>query len=919
MTFKWKLPKGCCILIGIELGFSVIRRPIMNKEGGRLKQIFSIVRQDFRNLRRVPLVALLLIGLAFLPSLYAWFNIAASWDPYSETSQIKVAIVNEDSGTELEGKEMNIGQELVDQLKDNDQMGWTFVNRQVAEEGVRDGDYYAAVYIDEDFSKQLTSVVDGEPEAPEVRYEVNEKLNAIAPKMTSAGASALVEQISENFLAEASKALFTEFNNIGIKLEEELPTILKVENNIFALEERFPELNELGEKIVTLNEDWPEMKETITKVIALEEKFPELNQGAQHILTLEEKLPLINQLGDQVLTLEERLPEIEEAAERLSEASQQFGEVSDQLNRALKGVQTAQEVIDRVQEALPKANQMAADAEEYVKSLNSFLSANEGAIEPILDVITQNAVIIENTANSIDQVLKQLENDQMNNLVNQSIKDLQQQLQTNITSVNHAIDMFTALNQNGQFTTVIDSLTQLSQQLTALNDSLAQAGSGELSKEQIQVLRKQAQDTAAQAGRLVGFMNNGGKQEILNGMQQLNDTAQKAAGDLEKIQQEMPNIEEVLTNAEGIAETGEAQLNQIIADLPAIEESIGEIVAKIETDLPKAVDAVHKASDFIRNDLPGVEEKVHQASNFVRNDLPKIESEFSRIAGLVNENLPEVEKGLSEVTAFIQGNLPALEDSVHKAADDIRDFKANNDLGEIIALLKNDIQKESEFFKEPVKLVEDQLYPIPNYGSANTPFYTVLCLWVGALLLANLLKTDVHPKDMKEEYSIRHVYLGRLVLFLIVGFLQGLIVSVGDLLILGTYAANPVWFVIFTVIIAMMFMTMVYTIVSIFGNIGKALAIILMVLQLSGAGGTFPIQVAPAFFQAINPFLPFTHAINILREAVGGIVPHVVWMSFLYLFLFFVASLILGLVLKKPLTPWLKKTAEKSRSSRLVD
>ncbi|MDQ0272618.1 YhgE/Pip domain-containing protein [Cytobacillus purgationiresistens] len=887
-----------------------------------MRQIINIVKQDFRNLKRVPLVALLLIGLAFLPSLYAWFNIAATWDPYSETGQIKVAVVNEDAGTDIDGKQVNIGNELVDNLKDNDQMGWTFVNREEAEQGVRDGDYYASVYIDHAFSEQLTSVISGDPEAPEVRYEVNEKLNAIAPKMTSAGASAIVAEISESFLAEASEALFTGFNNIGLKLEEELPTIRKVENNIFELEKRFPEINELGDKIVGLNQDWPEIKETVNKVIELEQHFPELNNGAEQILALEDKLPQVNNLGSKVLELEEMIPEIQKAADGLSTASEQFGDISGQLTSALEGVHKAQAIIVRVQEALPAANKIASDAEEYVNHLNQFLSENEGAINPIIDVIIQNAVMIQHGAESIDTILQQIENDQVNESVKKSIAALQKQLESNIQLLEESIAMFSNLNEslpNGELNPIINQLTTLQKEMGTLNNALSNIGSGDLSSDQIAAIRQQAQEVSRQAASVNTYLNGGGRESINRAMADLQETAQKAGNDLAALQSELPNIEEVLINAESIANIGQEQLETIIQDLPAIEARVNELVEKVQADLPIAIQAIHQVSQFIQEDWPGIEEKIHEVANFIRNDLPGIETEFSRIAGLVSENLPEVEKGLSEVSDFIGTSLPGLEDTVEQTADRIRAFEQDNDLGELISLLKNDINKESAFFAEPVKLVEEQLYPIPNYGSANTPFYTALCLWVGALLLANLLKTDVHPEDMREDYKVHHVYLGRLVLFLVVGFLQGLIVSLGDLFILGAYAANPVWFVIFTIAIALIFMTMVYTIVSVFGNIGKAIAIILMVLQLSGAGGTFPIQVAPPFFQAINPFLPFTHAINILREAVGGIVPGVVWKSFFYLFLFFLAALGLGLGLKKPLTPWLRKTANKSRSSRMVD
>ena len=120
---------------------------------------------------------------------------------------------------------------------------------------------------------------------------------------------------------------------------------------------------------------------------------------------------------------------------------------------------------------------------------------------------------------------------------------------------------------------------------------------------------------------------------------------------------------------------------------------------------------------------------------------------------------------------------------------------------------------------------------------------------------------------MRKEYTLRQVYFGKLIIFLIIGILQSLIVSVGNLLLLGVYTKHPVFFVVFSMLISIVLMTIVYTLVSIFGNIGKGLAIILLVLQLSSSGGTFPIDVTPPFFQAIHPFLPFTYAINLLRRS----------------------------------------------------
>ncbi|WP_062048336.1 YhgE/Pip family protein [Bacillus sp. JCM 19034] len=158
-----------------------------------------------------------------------------------------------------------------------------------------------------------------------------------------------------------------------------------------------------------------------------------------------------------------------------------------------------------------------------------------------------------------------------------------------------------------------------------------------------------------------------------------------------------------------------------------------------------------------------------------------------------------------------------------------------------------------------------------------------------------------------------------MILFIVVAVLQGTIVSVGNLFLLGIYAAHPVWLLIFSIIIAIVFMTIVYTFASILGNIGKALAIVLLVLQLSSGGGTFPIEVAPPFFQMLHPFMPFSYAINLLREAVGGIIPSLVLKNILMLTAFWMTALAMGCLLKPVLEGRIEETVQKSKSSRLVD
>lgn len=156
------------------------------------------------------------------PSLYAWYNIVANWDPYGNTQGIKIAIANNDQGTQndLVG-ELNAGDQVVDQLKENDQLGWTFVDSAAdAKEGVESGEYYAAIVIPKNFSDNLVSMLDGNYRQPKLTYYVNEKKSAIAPKVTDTGANTIEEQINSEFVSTVGETVAGIAKDAGIDFKD---------------------------------------------------------------------------------------------------------------------------------------------------------------------------------------------------------------------------------------------------------------------------------------------------------------------------------------------------------------------------------------------------------------------------------------------------------------------------------------------------------------------------------------------------------------------------------------------------------------------------------------------------------------------------------------------------------------------------
>ncbi|MDR4316466.1 YhgE/Pip domain-containing protein [Niallia circulans] len=885
-----------------------------------LKNVFTIYRNDWIRIFKAPVAALLIVALMVLPSLYAWFNLAASWDPYSNTSGIKIAVTSEDEGAVIRDSSVNIGDEIVSSLKKNDKLGWEFVSKEKAKEGVTKGEYYASLYIPHDFSAKIATILEDKQVKPEIDYSVNEKLNAIAPKMTSTGASTIVQQVKENFIHTVSESVLSVFNDAGIKLEEELPTIRNIEEKIFALEKEVPKINELGEKVVTLEGKLPEINKQAQKILTLEAAFPDINEASKNILLLEEKLPELDKVGEGILVLQEKAPEIQKLADGVMELDAHFSDISEMVTKALSNVEDMQSFLETASGSLEKIEQGINNGKQLADTLPAFIDANGQALDAVGPVYKQNLLLHQKTADAVHQFAALVQN---GNLTEEEAKTnavaLQAQVQTSIDSLTRSVALFTTLNSvtpNGD-----DALLSEIKDLQALQTNFQQEKKllhtiQAEDKEKASSLLALSQEAIELSTTLMNRYDKQTEPAIHRAIEGIKDSAQNAMNDLESAQANIPKLEEILKNTDESLAFAQEELTKLHSDLPTIEKKIHEATNLIKKNMDKVLAGINDAAEFYQKSFPSLKEKFHEAANFVRNDLPAAEQDISKVAAFIKTDLPRVEDAVHKAADMVQNELPNLEATLTKTADSIRKFEDEYDLGEIISLLKNDIQQESDFISDPIVLNENSLFPIPNYGSANSPFYTTLSLWVGALLLISLLRVDV--RDPEGIYTPNQVYFGRWLTFVTIGLCQSLIVTLGDMFILKAYVAEPVAFVLFSMFISLVFMTIVYTLVSVFGNLGKGLAIIFLVLQLSGSGGTFPIQVAPPFFQKINPYLPFTHAINLLRETVGGMVKEKVLFSISMLIVFSVIALIIALFLKKPLANGTRKMTEKAKASEII-
>lgn len=194
----------------------------------------------------------------------------------------------------------------------------------------------------------------------------------------------------------------------------------------------------------------------------------------------------------------------------------------------------------------------------------------------------------------------------------------------------------------------------------------------------------------------------------------------------------------------------------------------------------------------------------------------------------------------------------------------------DNDVSKIISLLEGSPIVMSDFTSSPFNFTREVINPVANYGSGMTPVYSVLAFWVGMLLAGSLLKTEPPEFEGVESMTVREKHFGKMLTFIFIAIIQSLIITIGAKFLVGVQVVNLPLFILGSLVTSISFAIIIFTILSLFGHIGDGICIVLMVVQLSGTGGTYPVQAMPLFFRIIEPFVPFPYGVDLMREAIGG-------------------------------------------------
>ena len=736
-----------------------------------MRNIIAILKRDLSRIRGSVVALIVAVGLVIVPTLYAWFNIAGSWDPYGNTGNLKVAVANSDDGymSDLIPVRVNIGDTVVSALRENDQLDWRFVSESDAVEGVRSGEYYAAVVIPENFSSRMMTVFSSDAEHAEIVYYENQKANAIAPRVTDKAASTVRQQIDETFAKTIS--------DVGLATTSSLLEFMD------------------GDQIAAYAGN------------------------------------LSGTLAGAITTLRDASGSVDEFAGLL---------------------QSSTGLLDSTSDLLASAGAANENAEALVGDAKTGLSGMHDALDAAVAAINQS---LKDSAGDYDAAAKAIDEafgaaDAHVSLTVTQLRDASADVAKRASDMRDVQDNILAVERDVEGSNLPEKLkAELVQKIDIVANTV-----GNVANQQ-ELLAKHLSDAAAS-------LETG------------------AADARAKAQAVKDGIAEAKGSIGGVKDSYNATLKQQISDL-------SDAVA----------DVARRGSDMA-------------------DDLGATVTDLSHAASALSDDLA----GAHEVLAGASADLVSAADDLQRLKEGLDTAVTSGDLDRVRELIGSDPAALADALAAPVALDRQAVYHIKNYGSAMAPFYTTLSIWVAGIVLAAMLKANVDEADVKAlgNPRLHELYLGRYAFFALLAFAQATLVCAGDLLFFGIQCEHPFQFMLVGWLAGFVFSNMIYTLTVSFGDIGKAIAVVLLVMQVAGSGGTFPIEMTADFFQAVYPFLPFAHAINAMHAAMAGAYGMEFWIELGTLSLYLIPSLALGLVFRRPVIRANRWIIEKLEETKLM-
>ncbi|MBZ9609726.1 YhgE/Pip domain-containing protein [Clostridium estertheticum] len=847
------------------------------------RDISSIFKNRFI---RVSVVAIIIV-----PLLYSLLYLDAFWDPYARIKDMPVAVVNQDRGSLKDGKKVNYGQDLVNNLKDKEAVGWRFVTKEQAEDGVKGKSYYAMFVIPEDFSQNALSSTKGKPEQATILYSANEKRNFLAAQINGKVLDQLKSELTKSMSKEYATAVFDSLYELKDGMKKAADGSKKLADGVVTAKDGTHQLKDGTGK---LKSNVPEMMDGVGKLLVgsntltsklgeLKAQVPTMVSGVNQLHGGADKLNNgLSQLNNGLSELNNQVPSMGTGVQKLHGGADKLNngllELNKQVSTMVTGVQQlndkyATEMVPPTKElrdgAATLASGLAGTKEGSTKLNDSSTKLNGGSKElsggydKMKDSMSDLSVGSAKVAGGVDGLVDnskkyQVALQQANEKLESYFKDHPEAKDNANMQVVSAT--LTALNKNATDENNVAMMNGLQKGAhgVAEGSKLLKDGSSDFVKGSHDFAQG-AEEFSKGAGMFAEKTGGaaGGAAKISRGLNHLYDGMNgKFSNGLSELNGKMPAL------------TGGVQ--ELVAGSGALSGGISELNDKIPA-LTGGVQKLAVGSGALSGGSGALSGGLAQFSK----KMPALADGTSKL----NAGSAELTKGIST----LNGKLPELKDGVNKLDDGTNKLdggmtelaggskELNKKLADghkdLSSSLKNDSKTMGETFSQPVVMDQKPINPVKTYGEGFTPYFIPLSLWVGALMMFFVITDKV---DADIAASPASVVAGKFLSYGAIGAMQAVLAS-GAVMLLGLRPSNILLYFLFNIFLSNVFIAIIQCMVFLLGQAGRLISIVLLILQLTSCAGTFPIEVVPNLFKVLNPFMPFTYAVSGLREVISGI------------------------------------------------
>lgn len=782
-------------------------------------------KAEWEYLKKHKFFMLVIVVLFFVPSIYAVTFLSSLWDPYGQVKNLPVAIINKDKSVTYEGQKLAVGDDLEKELRKSKDMDFHFPSEKEAKAGLKDGKYYTVITLPSDFSKDATTLLDKDPKQMKLDYETSSGHSFIAGKLSESGAKEISQQISKQVTKTYAKTIFAEMKKVGKGMNTAADANKQLADGTTQIKSGSDQLTSGLQTLSASTLQFNDGAQTLTQGLSqYVDGVAQADAGSQRLTAG------LGQLNGQV-------PALVSGVGQLSNGSNQVTAGLGQLNSQVPALASG-------------VNQLATGSEQLtngVDQLNQQLKDQDFAGK-ITTLQTQVATLqdIAKDMPSQAQLQSQL-----------------QTVQTHLDNLNKASEKDAAAMPANVDKAFADAGVQVTpEQKAKIAASLATDVNNSETSKQIDPIVK---DIAALSAQINTFNNAHGDQIMQLGEAAKNTDLNEVNTQLEQMKALPTAIDTVDENMHKLSDG----LNTLNGNTGALSNGVSALTNG-STQVSDGLNTLNSKTGALSS---GTSQLLAGSSQLTTglDTLNSKRGELNSGAGQLADGARKLNGGANQLTAGAEQLSPALAkvqagnqtlaDKMGSAAKQVNDTKATNKTFKQIAAPATAKQTEKDH--------------VANNGTGMVPYMFSVAMFVGMMAL-NLMLDMISPRT---KISSLAAWMGsKMVMLFGIAVMAATVLYGLSISILGLDPINPLQTYDFMILISLMDAALVTAIYMWFDKAGAFAAMVLLVFQLSGSAGTYPIQLSNAFFEWLHPYLPMTYTVDGLRETImigGSAMPQV--------------------------------------------